>query len=210
MNKKVLVVSYLPSGEYSNTKKLLDYFLTNVKNAEIEHLDLIETPPEFFGYEAMSAYYSRNYNGKKLTDSQQKAIAPMDKMCEQMLKADIVVLAHPMHNFGIPGIVKTWFDSVLQKGKAFDYGDKGPFGMLTDKKALSLYTSGGSYTDDKVTTDYPNWNTLKFLTKINFGFAGFNEVEVIGASTANPEKLEANLSEAKNEIDRVIAKWFHN
>ena len=127
-----------------------------------------------------------------------------------MLKADIVVLAHPMHNFGIPGIVKTWFDSVLQKGKAFDYGASGPFGMLTDKKALSIYTSGGSYTDDKVTIDYPNWNTLKFLTKINFGFAGFNEAEVIGASTANPQKLEANLSEAKKEIDRVIAKWFHN
>ncbi|MCK9617513.1 MAG: NAD(P)H-dependent oxidoreductase [Lentimicrobiaceae bacterium] len=205
--KKALVVSYLPSGEYSNTKQLLDYFFTKAKNIEIEHLDLIEKSPVFFGYESMGAYYTRNYQGKELTESQKQAIAPMDAMCEQFAKADVVIFAHPMHNFSLPGIIKTYLDSVMQKGVAFDYGKNGPYGKLGGKKVLVLYTSGGSYSPDTYNIQYPNWNTLEFTMKVNFSFAGITDYAFVTASTGNPAKTAENIEKAKIQVEKVISDW---
>ena len=54
---KTLIVSYLPRGKRSHTKKLLDAFLDSAAEQELEHLDLLEeevgqayssSPPRIF------------------------------------------------------------------------------------------------------------------------------------------------------------------
>jgi FMN-dependent NADH-azoreductase len=204
---KTLIISYLPSGEGSSTKILLDHLLSKINKQDIEILDLLKNPPPFFLSESMTAYYTRNYGGHPLDEKLGAAIKPFDELTNQFAAADIVIFAHPMHNFGIPGIVKTYYDSVMQKGVAFDYGPKGPFGKFTGKKGLVVYTSAGKYTADKASTEYPDWNTLSVLSKIEFSFMGM-EAEVIGASIGNPAEKEANIEDAKKKIDTVIGKWF--
>ena len=45
---KTLIVSYLPRGKRSHTKKLLDAFLDSAAEQELEHLDLLEELPDVF------------------------------------------------------------------------------------------------------------------------------------------------------------------
>jgi len=182
--------------------------MAKFENKEYKHIDLLEDKPEFFDNDSLMAYYQRNYQGKEISEELKKSVSKMDAFANQVKEADIIIMAYPMHNFGIPGIVKTWFDNIMQKGMAFDYGPTGPFGMYKGKKSLTVYTSGGSYTPDKVSINYPEWNTLELLAKIEFAFMGFEKAEVIGATTSNPKMKEENMDTAKAKIDAVLNEWY--
>ncbi len=205
MANKTLVISYLPGGESSNTQKLLYHFLSEVKTAGIEKLDLCVNAPDFFTHESLMVYYERNYGGQKVDPEREAAIAKMDKMTAQFKSADVVVMAFPMHNFGMPGIVKTYFDSVMQKGETWTITPEGYRGMMGGKKALVLTSSGGTYEGPRAAYD-----TLSSLAKIEFNFMGFSEVEIISAAgiNMNPEKAGEIVDNANKKVGEIVKKWY--
>ncbi len=205
---KILIVKYLPGREFSNTGLLYNHTKELLGNKhEITELDLEKNPPSFFEFNSLMGYYRRNYQGKELVKEQAEKIKPMDDLLNQLKKADIVIVVSPMHNFGMPGIVKLWFDSVMQKGVAFDYGEKGPLGLFKNKKALTIFTSAGEYSCKQVSTNYPEWDTYSFLAKIEFAYMGFNAIEVVTASTGNPNSKDKNIHIAKSRIEEVLKNW---
>ncbi|KAM3829090.1 NAD(P)H dehydrogenase [quinone] 1 isoform 2-T2 [Vipera latastei] len=62
---------------------------------------------------------------------------------EKLEAADLVLFQFPFHWFGLPAILKGWFDRVLVQGFAYSYDamyDQGPF---QKKKAVLSFTTGG-------------------------------------------------------------------
>ncbi len=201
---KTLIVKYLPSGTASNTKKLLDLFLQQIKNENIEVVDLLKEEMPIFNEASIQAYYKRNYNEQKLDEAEAKLLEKNDKLAAQLKSADILVIACPMHNFGVPAAVKIWMDAVILKGETFEPGKK----KMQGKKALTLYTSGGLYSEDTFNFNYPNWNSIILLTKANFTFMGFDESEVIGTSLRDQATEGSRLAEMEEKIKAIVAKWY--
>jgi len=201
---KTLVVKYLPSGANSKTKKLLDLFLNGIKGKDIEVVDLLEEPMPIFDEESVQAYYKRNYNGQKLNENEARLLEQNDHLVAQLKSADILVMAYPMHNFSMPAAVKAYLDAVIMKGETFEPGKK----LMAGRKALTLFTSGGVYSEDSFNFEYPNWDTIRLLAKVNFGFMGFNESETISTSLRDEEKAEERLLEAKKKIHQIVQKWY--
>ncbi len=201
---KTLVVKYLPSGANSKTKKLLDLFLNGIKGKDIEVVDLLEEPMPIFDEESVQAYYKRNYNGQKLNENEARLLEQNDHLVAQLKSADILVMAYPMHNFGMPAAVKAYLDAVIMKGETFEPGKK----LMAGRKALTLFTSGGVYSEDSFNFEYPNWDTIRLLAKVNFGFMGFDESETISTSLRDEEKAEERLLEAKKKIHQIVQKWY--
>ena len=71
---KTLIIKYLPTGEKSQTKKLLDLFLQETKNQNIEVVDLLKEEIPIFDESNIQAYYKRNYGGQKLNESEAKLL----------------------------------------------------------------------------------------------------------------------------------------
>lgn len=201
---KTLIVKYLPTGSGSNTKKLLDLFLEASKNQNIETVDLLKTLPPIFNEASLQAYYKRNYGGQKLSADEAKLLQENDKLIAQLKSADILVMAYPMHNFGMPAAVKAYLDAVIFNGETFEMGKK----LMAGKKALTLFTAGGIYSEDAFGPEYPNWNTINLLSKINFGFMGFDEVEVLGTSLRDPATQAERLAQSKEKISAIVSKWY--
>jgi FMN-dependent NADH-azoreductase len=203
---KTLIVKYLPSGANSNTKKLLDLFLAEIanKNSQIETLDLLNDQMPIFGEASMQAYYKRNYDGQKLDATEAKLLEKNDKLIAQLKSTDVLVMALPMHNFGMPAAAKAYLDAVMFNGETFEMGKK----LMSGKKALTLFSAGGIYNESLVNADYPNWNTLSLNAKINFGFMGFDEAEVVGTSLRDEKTRDERLSEMKNKIQVIVNKWY--
>ena len=201
---KTLVVKYLPSGANSKTKKLLDLFLKGIKGRELEVLDLLEEPMPIFDEESIQAYYKRNYNGQKLNDNEARLLEQNDHLVAQLKSADILVMAYPMHNFGMPAAIKAYLDAVIIKGETFEPGKK----LMAGRKVLTLFTSGGIYSEDSFNFEYPNWDTIRLLAKVNFGFMGFDESETISTSLRDEAKAEERLLEAKKKIHQIVQKWY--
>jgi FMN-dependent NADH-azoreductase len=201
---KTLIVKYLPTGSNSNTKKLLDLFIEATKDQNIETIDLLKNPAPIFNEDSIQAYYKRNYGGQKLSADEAKLLEQNDKLIAQLKSADILVMAYPMHNFGMPAAVKGYLDAVIFNGETFEMGKK----PMAGKKALTLFTSGGIYAEESFGFDYPNWNTVALLAKINFGFMGFDQTEVIGTSLRDQANQEQRLKEMKEKINNIIKDWY--
>jgi FMN-dependent NADH-azoreductase len=203
--KTTLVVSYLPSGEQSFSKKLLDRFMEKSHGkTKVVHRNLLKTLPPVFDEVSLEAYRARNYGGQKLADHHSKAIKPFDELVKEIKSADYVVFVFPMHNFSLPGVVKTYIDAVFFHGELFQYTATGPQGLMGNTKAAILYASGGAYEPGNP------YNVVPPVLDIDLGFAGFGEKRYInvGGTLGGPEGLAKNLEAAQAQVDKLVADWY--
>lgn len=202
---KTLLVKYTPRMERSNTKKLLDAFKSEIKNSEVEEIDLSVDVPDMFLNGSLHAYIERNYLGKDLVQEKKNLMSKMDRMTVQLKSADIVVMGFPMFNFSMPAAVKAWFDSVMQKGQTWNNRDGNYVGMMNGKKALVLVSSGGYYKGSMV-----SWEHALSLAKLEFQFMGYSDVRGILAEGMNSgeESKSFSLRNSIVEVQKIAHEWY--
>jgi FMN-dependent NADH-azoreductase len=199
---KTLVVSYLPRGERSHTKKLLDAFLETASGQKLEHLDLLADTPDMFLAENLGSYIKRNYLGDSLSEAENAAMAKMDRMTQQLKNTDALVLAFPMHNFSFPAVVKAWFDSVMQKDETWTVDDNGYVPLMTGKKALVLMSSGGVYEGD-----FAGYEHAATLAQTELGFMGFDTTIISAAGMNSRPDPEVEVSEKIVTVKQIASRW---
>ena len=134
------------------------------------------------------------------TPEQVALVAYSDRLIEELERAQVVVLALPMYNLGVPSTLKAYFDHLGRAGVSFRYTEKGPVGLLTDKKVYVFATRGGLYAGTPGDTQTPY--VRQFL-----GFLGMTDVEFVyaeGLAISQAEK-EQSLAAARAQVDRLTA-----
>ena len=79
------------------------------------------------------------------TDEQRALLAHSEALVDELLAADVIVIAAPMINFTIPSNLKAWIDYVARAGRTFRYSEKGPEGLVTGKQVIIVAARGGVY-----------------------------------------------------------------
>jgi FMN-dependent NADH-azoreductase len=211
---KTLIVKYLPNKR-SRTKKMLEAFLEEVSDSEIEELDLCSDVPDLFSADALEGYFGRIIKAIP-RDMPIPALAKMDRMTAQLKSCDVVVLASPMYNFSLPATVKAWFDSVMLQGDTFVPNPKGAFlGLMTGKKALVLMTAFGTYSTGDGTVGSlfgPTYEHGFSLAKLEFKFMGFSDIRGVLGEGMSPSKSEDAkallLEEAIEQVRSISQEWY--
>ena len=121
-----------------------------------------------------------------------------DELTDELLAADVLVLAAPMYNFAIPSTLKAWLDHVLRAGVSFKYTETGPQGLLTGKKAYVLTARGGLYAGS--TSDHQE----PYLRQV-MAFVGIHDVTFIHAEGMNlgGDFQEKGLNQAKARLSAI-------
>ena len=132
------------------------------------------------------------------TAAQQAAALRSDQAIEQLLAADVLLLAAPMYNFSIPSTLKAWFDHVLRAGVTFKYTEQGPQGLLSGKRAVVLTARGG------VHAGLPSDHQEAYLRQV-LGFMGIDDVQFVHAEGLNMGQGSATqgLNKAQQALARV-------
>ena len=130
--------------------------------------------------------------------AEQASLQRSDELTDELLNADVLVLAAPMYNFAIPSTLKAWLDHVLRAGVTFKYTDTGPQGLLNGKKAYVLTARGGIYAGS--TTDHQE----PYLRQV-LAFIGIHDVTFIHAEGMNlgSDSQEKGLSQAQTKLSDV-------
>ncbi|MGH8082455.1 MAG: FMN-dependent NADH-azoreductase [Lysobacter sp.] len=112
--------------------------------------------------------------GRSLAKADPAETEDSDRILQQFLDADVIVLGAPMYNFGIPSTLKAWIDRVAVAGKTFRYTAEGPEGMAKGKKAIVVSGRGGLHTGQ------PSDFQETYLRHV-LGFIGVTDVEFVRA-----------------------------
>ena len=115
------------------------------------------------------------------TPEQRQLLALSDTLVAELFAANEYVFGVPMHNFGIPAVLKLWIDQIARVNKTFSYATGTPVGLLTGKKATILIASGGSY---DAGTAMASFNFVEPYLRTVFGFLGVTDVTVVSAGGA--------------------------
>ncbi|MBY7860102.1 FMN-dependent NADH-azoreductase [Vibrio fluvialis] len=191
---RVLALKSSILGDYSQSSKLLDAYLTKFNQDELNVRDLAAEPLPVLDFSVATALRAT----EDLSEEQQKVVALSDKLIAEVKAADTLVIAAPMYNFTIPTQLKNWFDLIARAGVTFKYTEAGVQGLIEGKKAVVITTRGGIHKDSA--TD----NVTPYLKTI-LGFVGITEVEFVYAEALNmgEEPAAKGIESAKSQLEAI-------
>ncbi|CRK80671.1 FMN-dependent NADH-azoreductase [Neobacillus massiliamazoniensis] len=151
---QVLYITAHPHNEtqsYSMAvgKAFIDTYKEAHPNDTIVHLDLYKENIPHIDADVFSGW-GKLQSGQSfdaLSAEEQAKVIRLNELSDQFVSADKYVFVTPLWNLSYPPVMKAYIDSVAVAGKTFKYTEKGPIGLLADKKALHIQARGGFYSE---------------------------------------------------------------
>ena len=206
---RLLYIESSPRKARSASSEVAAAFIEAYRNensgAFVDLLDLWAKPLPEFDQAALDARYAV-MGGVSFSAPQKAAWGTIEQMTDRFKAADLIVFSVPMWNFGIPYKLKHYLDLVMQPGLTFGFeAARGYFGLMTDKKALTIYASGGEYLPGTAgelmdfQSRYLNL-ALKFL-----GISDLHEIRVAPTLARGPDAAIAAREQACASAVRLAA-----
>jgi len=132
------------------------------------------------------------------TVAQKEVVEFSDALIEEIKQADVIVIGLPMYNLGVPSTLKSYFDHIARAGVTFRYTEKGPQGLIKDKKVYVFASRGGLYAGTAL-------DTQTSYVKDFLRLIGIEQVEFIyaeGLSMGDASKQNA-LTIAQEKIAQL-------
>ncbi|MEL7533697.1 MAG: NAD(P)H-dependent oxidoreductase [Bacteroidota bacterium] len=207
---KVLHVNSSPRGAHSSTLSVTNTFLDSLKakfdDLELEHLNLFDTDLPAIAGENIDTKYGI-LMGQSPSPSQQASWQQIEKLIQQFMDADILVISSPMWNFGISYALKYYIDAIVQPGYLFKYNEQGmPEGMVSGKRMICITSRGADYSENSPFNAYDF--QVPYLRAI-FGFIGITDIEFINAQPLDigPDIRSQALEAANTQAQTLAANY---
>jgi FMN-dependent NADH-azoreductase len=107
--------------------------------------DLMEDTPPHLTLASLPAEHPASGLAGQLDSAAQAVRNESQKILEEFLTADTIVIGAPMYNFTVPSQLKAWIDRIVVPGKTFAYGATGPMGLVGDKRVIVALARGSFY-----------------------------------------------------------------
>ncbi|MFW3615058.1 FMN-dependent NADH-azoreductase [Billgrantia antri] len=201
MANRILLVTSSILGEQGQSNALASHFRQQADERgelSLTHRDLAVELLPHLGLEELGSWQAA---ATERTAEQQMLAQRSDDLIEELNAHDVLVLAVPMYNFGIPSQLKAWFDRVMRAGVTFRYTEQGPVGLVKGKRAVILAARGGQYAGTELDTQTPHLKAM-------LGMIGIGDVSVIYAEglAMGEGRRDAALKEARQAIDSLVAE----
>ncbi len=196
---QILVIESSARKQGSVSRQLTEQFIAQWQAAhpadQVKVRDLADSPVPHLDANLLGGWMTP---AEQQSEAERAALALSNTLADELLAADVLVLAAPMYNFAIPSTLKAWLDHVLRAGVTFKYGEQGPEGLLQGKRAFVLTARGGVYAGSSLDHQEP------YLRQA-LGFIGIEDVQFIHAEGLNMggEFHQQGLAKAQAQLAAV-------
>ena len=196
--KSLLIIKSSVMAGQSKSGALADEYqriwLENNPGGKVTQRDLAASPIAALDGHLAGAFFTPE---DQRTAEQVALVAQSDALIAELKAHNDIVITAPMYNFTFPVQLKNYFDSIARAGITFKYTDKGPVGLLTEKRALVIASRGGIYPEG---ADNQTPLLRQFL-----GFIGIQDVEFVYAEGLNlgEESADASMAQAKQALTEL-------
>lgn len=145
--KNLLVIHGSARASRSLTRMLTQKFLGAWRATglagEIIQRDVGQHPPPFVSEAWIASAFKPE---AERTEPERKVLEYSDRAITELSEADVIVMATPMYNFGLPAAVKAWVDQIIRIGKTFSFdlarGDRPLEPVFSGKRLVTLTAAG--------------------------------------------------------------------
>lgn len=197
---RVLVVTSSILGDHGQSLGLARHFQRLAEQRGDIELTIRDVVADDLPHLNIAELSSWQVAEEERTSEQRELAAVSDTLIAEVQAHDVIVLAVPMYNLGIPSQLKAWFDRILRAGKTFRYTENGPQGLVEGKRAILLAARGGKYAGTAMDSQTPHITHM-------LGLIGITELDAVYAEGLNmgDEIKETALGEAHNQIEALVA-----
>jgi|HubBroStandDraft_6_1064221.scaffolds.fasta_scaffold675949_1 FMN-dependent NADH-azoreductase len=200
---KILLVTSSPRGWQSYSHQIARGIVDDLKihdpTARVVVRDLAKQP---LPHASNAFASSRALPPDRRDEAAQRTLALSDALVDELRTADVIVIAAPMHNFGIPSALKAWIDHIVRPGETFSYSDKGPRGLVEGKKVVLVLARGGIY----ATGPMQPFDFQEPYLRTVLGFIGMTDVDTVRIEglALGDEAVRTALIAAKAKADEFV------
>jgi FMN-dependent NADH-azoreductase len=200
--KHILIIESSPrraeSASRQLTEKLRERLRALYPEAKFVEHDLAKDPLPHLDYPTVKAIFAKD---RAETESLKGVLRLSDQHTEEVLSSDLLIIASPMWNFGLPSSLKAWIDHIVRPGKTFRYTGGGAEGLALGKKAILVLASGGVFTDGP----WKSWDTVEPYLRLILGFIGITDVQTVRAEGMNIPPLAPQAVPAGERAIETLA-----
>ena len=200
--KQILVVQVSPRTGVSASRKVTEKLSARLRsefpNAKLVYRDLAKDKTPHLDDSTLKAIASRD---PAEVQEYKESGRLSDQLVAELLVSDLLVIATPMWNFGIPSLLKAWIDLVVRPGVTFKYTESGVMGLAKDKKAILVVASGGVFTDGP----WKAWDFVDPYLRQILKFIGIEDVQTVRVEGLNiPPLAGVSVPNAEEAVERLI------
>lgn len=128
----------------------------------------------------------------------QEEVSVVNRVLDEVLAADVIVIGAPMYNFSVPSQLKAWLDAIAVPGKTFRYDAQGVQGLLGEKRVVIASARGNVYAAGSPVAAYEHHESYlrSFLD-----FLGVTRIEVVRA-----EGVKLSPDHARDAVAGALAQ----
>ena len=181
------------------TAQIVDAWKAKHEGTQVSYLDLVADAPNHFTAAAMAP---RTGQSEGLSAEQVAENAVSERLVQQFLAADVVVIGAPFYNFSIPTQLKAWIDRIAQPGRTFRYTANGPEGLAKGKTVIVASSRGGMYSTSAAAEAMEHQESY---LKVVLGFFGITDVRIVRAEGLGmgPDAVAAAFASATKDVQTV-------
>jgi FMN-dependent NADH-azoreductase len=134
------------------------------------------------------------------------ALEASETLIQELEAADILVIATPMHNFGVPAVLKAWVDQIVRIHRTFASTPGGKVGKLRDRPAWLVVASGGWFTGPSPTGTPAQPDFLTPYVRAVLSTIGIHDLHILTLQgvTRGADIAEAAFAQARAALDGAL------
>ena len=194
----------------SHTRRLSARFVERWRKARphdrIEHLDVGQRPPAHVNGRWIHAAFTAPAAREPWMS---EVLAESERLVDQLIAADLIVVGLPMYNFGVPAQFKAYIDNIVRVGRTFGFdrtrGEVPYWPLLAGAgKRLVLLGSRGDFGYGQGQR-IGHLNHTEASVRSVFGYIGITEVfeAAVEYDEFGGEHLARSLREAEGAVDLI-------
>ncbi|CAM5245656.1 FMN dependent NADH:quinone oxidoreductase OS=Stutzerimonas stutzeri OX=316 GN=azoR PE=3 SV=1 [Stutzerimonas stutzeri] len=168
-----------------------------------------QTPPSFVSHAWIASAFTPEERREPWMND---ALAESDRLVDELLAADALVIGTPLYNFGMPAALKAWIDQVVRLNRTVGMDESNPLDpyvpMLADRErhAVILTARGGIGFNPGEAMAHMNHLEPNLATALGFiGITRIHQIAIEGQEIGG-ELLASSVAEALRRVDALVTR----
>lgn len=189
------------------THRFVSQWLSRRAQDSVTYRDIGQNPPSFINHDWIASAFTAQEHREPWMKA---ALAESDRLVDELIAADVLVIGTPLYNFGMPAALKAWVDQVVRPGRTIEYDRTNPIDpyvpMLADRPrhAVILSARGGIGFDPGGAMAHMNHLEPNLATALGFiGITRIHQIAIEGQE-AGGELLADSVEKGLRMVDALI------